>query len=941
MDLPRRLLYATDASIYEQVPLAVFLPREAGGIQAAVSLCQELGVPLTARGAGTSLAGQAIGPGLVVDTSRYMDGILELDEAACTVRIQPGVVLDHLNRYLMPSGLQVGPDPASGNRATIGGMVATNATGARSIAYGMMVDHVRALRVILSDGSEATFSACSPEEWQQKARHSDTEGRLYREVGALLEHYEQTIRTDTPPWWRRAGGYRLERLLDTERPNMASLFCGSEGTLGIITEITLGLVRRPRHRVLGVAHFRSRREAIASVEAILETGPTAVELFDEVGLRRCREVPEYARMLFFVEGTPGALLIVEYAGEALPELEARLDDLQRVVVGEGRGTAVVRVITPEKMQQVWQVRRVALGLIMGVKGDRKPIAVIEDAAVPVRHLNAYIEDLESRIREAGTEAVIYAHASAGCLHVRPFLSTKDPEDLRRMVHLARYSMEQVKRYGGVISSEHGDGYVRTWLNPEFYGSSLYEAYVQTKHIFDPEGILNPGKVVEGPSVTDNLRMGPDYKVIPLQTHLDFSDEGGFAQAVERCNGVGVCRKMQPGVMCPSFRATRDEMHATRGRANLLREALAGKLLGGMHDPALKEALSLCLSCKACKAECPSSVDMARLKMEWQAHAYKAHPPDLRERLFAYYPTFIARMPAFLRSFSRLLHTKPVRFFLQRWMGIHTARRLPLPAKKDFRTWYTRQERGEGDPTVVLLPDTFNTYHEPEVLQAAYHLFRRLGYRVIVPREWFCCGRTWMSKGFVEEARRQARRTVDVLYPYVAEGVPVVGLEPSCLLSLRDEYHYLLPGDARVEVLSRQAHLFEEYMADVLEASGAPEERAVYYHAHCHQRALSGTEAPERLLRPFAGRLQVLDTGCCGMAGAFGYEHYALSMKIGNLALFPALRQADAADVVLATGFSCRHQIADGTGKRALHPAQFLWQQFQHAHQLATTSPPST
>jgi FAD/FMN-containing dehydrogenase/Fe-S oxidoreductase len=957
LDRLQRALYATDASMYQVEPLGVLLPRHRDDVLAAVEEAARFGLPVLPRGSGSSLAGSAVGAALVVDTTRHLDAVLALDVEARTVTVEPGVILDGLNRRLAAHDLMVGPDPASSSRATLGGMVATNATGTHSIRYGSVVDHLREVEAVLPDGTPARFGDLDAGGWGHKTRLAGVEGDLYRALDALLAEASETVRRDTPAHWRRAGGYRLEHLLDPEVRNVAHLLCGSEGTLGFITEATLGLVERPARTALGVAHFESRAAALEAVSPILETDPSAVELFDRIALRRAYDVTEYRPRLRFIQGDPAALLIVEYYGASDAELTDRLDALGRVLGPKG---VVTRCALGAEIADVWAVRKMGLGLAMSARLPTQALAFIEDAAVPVEHLPAYIARLEAVLAEHGTEVVVYAHASAGCLHVRPFLDTRQPRDLAAMESIARASAELVREYGGIISSEHGDGLARSWLAPTVYGPALYEAYRGVKRAFDPEGRFNPGRVVEAPPMTENLRHPPGQQTIPVLTDFDWSRDGGFAAAVERCNGNGACRKRDVGAMCPSFMVTRDEKDSTRGRANALRQVLSGVLPPeALTGPEIAEVMDLCVSCKACQAECPAQVDLAALKSEWQAMVWKTRRPPLRTRLIAHLPEVSRRAAGRL---APLLNapggTRLARALLERVLGLAAARKLPPFARHPFseaevvpsppggglppagRGAERRRDGGvsltpspppsltpSGD-RVALYADTFSRFHEPEVPRAALAVLQAAGFAVEVP-PYRCCGRTLISKGFLPEARRKAEALVETLHPWAAEGVPIVGLEPSCILTLRDELRRLAPEDPRTETVAQAALTFEEFVAAHrarFEALPWREgERRALLHAHCHQKALSGTAPSVACLEAGGFDVEALDSGCCGMAGAFGYEaeHLEVSRAMGERVLAPAVRQAEAGTAVAAAGTSCRAQIADLTGREGQHPAVLL------------------
>jgi FAD/FMN-containing dehydrogenase/Fe-S oxidoreductase len=982
-----RALYATDASMYQVTPVAVLLPRTSADVQAALRASKRFDVPVLPRGGGSALAGQAVGPALVIDFSRYMSEIIDVDPQTRTARVEPGVVLDDLNRAAAEHGLMVGPDPASSNRATLGGMVANNATGTHSILYGNMIHHVRSLRGFLADGTPVTFGALSEEEWRAAYQRDGAEGRLYREIGALLSEGKTAIARDTPRHWRRNSGYRLEHLLSEEtlaeeaftetRPgidgdpyfepmedgrNLAKIVCGSEGTLMTFTEIEVRLVERPERTALGIAHFETRQGALRAVERILETKPSAVELFDGVILERCRAAPGFADKLTFVEetpsggsnggdsngGAPGGLLITEYSTSSGDSgvLSERLDALDDAVQQSDEGYTVVRRTDPDDIADVWKIRKEGLGLVKNIKSDYKPWGFIEDASVPVAELPGYIDELSALLDETGTKAVFYAHASGGCLHVRPFINTKDAEEVEKMKTIARGSMETVRRHGGAVSSEHGDGRARGWLNEELLGPELYELNRQLKHIFDPEGRLNPGIVVGTPPMDHDLRMGPSYRTRPLRTEMDFSEDGGFAGAVELCNGNGACRKTGSGTMCPSYMATHEEEHSTRGRANALRMAISGQLPDGeLTGERMKDVMDLCIQCKACKTECPSNVDMGKLKKEWLAKLHEEEGLPLRDRFFSRLPTMsrIFAGTPLAGAVNAVNRLSPVRWGLEKTLGIDRQRKLPPFARETFRQWFEENNRS-GDTMhrapasesdrVAIFPDTFTNFNQPDVGKAATQVLSALGMRPVLPEQTVCCGRTLLSKGRISAAQERALATVEALLPFARAGLPIIGLEPSCTSALTDDLLSLLPGDPHAEAVAEAVVSFEGLLSRRAGAGELPsgngvwngDDRNVLLHGHCHQKSLEGAAPAKKALGLAPGhRVEAVEASCCGMAGSFGYEaeHVGVSKDMAELKLAPTVRAASDDTVVTAPGFSCRSQIADTTGREALHPAQVL------------------
>ncbi len=946
-----RLFYSTDASSYQIEPIGVGFPRTVDDVQHAVEVCARHGVPLLARGGGSSLAGQAIGQALILDFSKHLNRIVEINPEEHWAIVEPGVVCDALSNAAKPHGLMVGTDPASSNRATIGGMVANNSTGAHSVLYGMTADHLLSADVILADGSTTTLG------------ESSSPPDLFSAVSAVVARNADTIRARYPKTWRRSSGYSLNYLVpyvatqprgwDENKPypssspaNLAKLLVGSEGTLAVITRAKLNLVPRPTKTALCILHFNSIAGAADATPAILESKPSAIELIDQMMIDLTREVPAYARLLTWVLGRPAAVLIVEFYGETEAELIAKVEAL------EARQLAPisVRAITAEEQARVWGVRKVGLGLLMSVRGEAKPLAFMEDVAVPVEHLGDYVREVERIFAGEGVSSGYYAHASAGCLHIRPLISLKQQSEIERMKRIAEAVFTVVQQMGGAMSGEHGDGLSRSCWNERLYGPELYQAFRDIKKIFDPGNILNPGKVIASQDLTQNLRYGPNYRTLSLPTHLDFTLEGGFAGAVEQCNGAGVCRKAD-GVMCPSFMATREEEHSTRGRANALRAALSGHLPPEqLTSERMRAVLDLCLECKACKAECPSGVDMAKIKYEFLAQNNDKQGAPVRSQLFANIESVsrLAQPVAALANFA--LSLPLTRWLNEKLLGISRHRALPAFASKTFRQLFRKLEVGDWklddaqsstsnlqlpasnlQSQVVLFDDTFTNYNHPAIGLAAVNVLAAAGYRsTLVPK--VCCGRPMISKGLLEQARQNAKHNVEALAPYAGRGLPIVGLEPSCLLTLRDEYLDLLPNDPRAKLVAQNSFLIEEFIAaranEFAPLFQSPPEASnlqILFHAHCYQKSITGTDALRDMLRLTGAEVNEIPSGCCGLAGSFGYEaeHYELSLKIGEERLFPAVRAANPEIIIAASGMSCRHQIEAGTTRKPKHPIEVL------------------
>lgn len=933
-DRMSRLLYSTDASIYQMMPIGVAFPQNSDDVRAAVEIAARHHIPLLPRGSGSSLAGQAIGHALILDFTRHMDQVLEINPAAKTVRAQPGITLGRLNRSLQAHGLMYGPDPASADRATVGGVMGNNSTGAHSILYGMTADHVIDAHVILSDASSATFDSFDPDEWGLRGKRPGLEGGIYRSLAQLMEKYAEQIATRYPRTFRNVAGYNLNLLSDSNRPNLASLIVGSEGTLGVITEATLNLVPTPKVKHLAMVHFSDLRAALEAVPRILESEPSAIEILDKMLLDLTRERIEYRRLLTFIEGDPVVVLLVEYAGDTEQILDHGITRLRKTLGELKHKDPVVMVSDARQQANVWFVRSVGLGILMSIRGDAKPIPFIEDAAVPVEHLADYVSRIDNFSKEVGVERVaMYAHASAGCIHVRPLINLKAETGLRQLRQIAEKSLALVMEYGGTTSGEHGEGLARGEFSERLFGPELTQAFRHVKAVFDPQGMFNPGKVVDVPRMDDetHLRFGSDYAVplAPQSTRLNFQQEGGFSGAVEMCNGSGVCRQHGQGVMCPPFQATRDEAYSTRGMANALRSAMMG-LLGpeGMTSEELYPILDLCISCKACKAECPSAVDMAKLKAEFLHNYHQVHGIPLRDRVFGN----IARLNKLgqpLRPLTNLLLGGSTRW-LQTKLGIAPQRSIPPLARETFSQWFRRRKKTSGSKQVVLFHDTFMEHNHPKVGRAAVRVLEAAGFEPILVERRQCCGRPAVSKGFLDEAARLARHNIALLAPYAEQGISIVGCEPSCMTMLVDEYVSLVPT-AQAKSVARMALPIEEFLVgerekETFKLSLSDRPRTIHFHGHCQQKAVFGTDSTIAMLRMLPNaHVELIQSGCCGMAGSFGYEaeHYDLSIKLAEMSLAPAVRAASEDAIIAATGISCRDQINHTTGRAALHPIEIL------------------
>ena len=932
--------YATDASIYQITPAGVVFPKSAADIAATLRIAAEHDVPVILRGGGTSQNGQPIGTGLVVDCSRHFRNVLAYDAAAGTVTVEPGVVLERLNSSVKADGWFFPVEPSTATRCTIGGMAGNNSCGARSLRYGKMSDNVLAMEALLHDGGAFGFRLTGND--ASGVTGAPRVGTLAAEMIRLAEANREEIALRYPRVQRRVGGYNLDALVEP-RPNLAHLLVGSEGTLAATTSVTLRLSRLPAHRVMGVCHFPSFRAAMETTRHIVDLDPVAVELVDNNVLVLGADIPLFRTTLADItRGRPNCLLLTEFAGDDLAALRRDLQRLDACMADHGFPNAVVEVVEPPRQKSVWEVREACLNIMMSMKGDAKPVSFIEDCAVPLQHLADYTDAVTEVFSRHGTRGTWYAHASVGCLHVRPILDMKQGGDVAKMRAIAEETSALVRRFEGSYSGEHGDGISRSEFVEPLFGARLARAFETVKDGFDPDNRLNPGKIVRPLRMDDRslMRFGPDYAVTePRTPALDWSDWGGFGPAVEMCNNNGTCRKLAGGAMCPSYLVTGEEQHLTRGRANSLRLAISGQLgADAFTSPDMKRTMDLCVSCKACRRECPTGVDMAKMKVEFLHHYHARHGLPLKDRLVAALPHY-AGLAARLAPLLNLRDRIPALAALSEQIAGLSARRA-LPEWR--RPWSETGEAAHPEDVtgdfrdVVLFGDTFNRAFERENLEAAERVLVAAGYRLHRVyahrgRRPLCCGRTYLASGQTDRARREARRTLDALLPFVRAGARVVGLEPSCLLTFRDEFLSLLPGE-EARALSGSALLIEELLATDL-AAGRIElpfvhqrGRVAHLHGHCHQKSFGVMGAVETVLRAVPGLdVRPIESSCCGMAGAFGYgaETIDVSLAMAELSLFPTLRKAGPDDLVVADGTSCRHQIRDGLARDAFHVVRIL------------------
>jgi FAD/FMN-containing dehydrogenase/Fe-S oxidoreductase len=940
------LAYSTDASVYQEKPLAVALPKNNDDIKLLISFAHQHQLTLIPRAAGTSLAGQVVGNGIVVDISKYFNQVIEINKAGKWVKVQPGVIRDDLNHYLKPHGLMFGPETSTANRAMIGGMVGNNSCGLHSIVWGSVRDHLIEASVILSDGTETVLKAqIDP----LSAHNNSFEDKIYRQVVELLsqEENQQLIKKNYPKATvtRRNNGYALDSLLEMQpftadgAPfNLCRLLAGSEGTLTFITEVKIGLLDLPpAQTALICIHCNSIQEALTANMLALKHNPMASELVDKFIMDFTINHPEYHKNRFFMEGDPEAILMVEFMEATEEEIQARCQTLIDDLKANGAGY-VYPVLHNGDTKYGWEVRKAGLGLLRNISGDKQPVNLIEDCAVAPEDLPAYIKDLQELLVRHNTSASYYAHAGAGELHVEPVLDLKSQEGLTLFRTILAETVDLVKKYNGSLSGEHGDGRLRGEFIPALLGNETYELLKQIKHIFDPNQIFNAGKITDAPPLEANLRYKVGEQPAPKKTTFDFSGKGGILKLAEKCSGSGDCRKSEltGGVMCPSYMATRREKDTTRARANVLRQFLSNEAdEQPFNHHEIKEVMDLCLSCKGCKVECPSSVDVAKMKAEFLQHYYNHNGVPFRAKLIGNFTRQMQLASVFPWGFNLLYGTPFLRRIANNIVGFHPDRSMPHLSPVTLRNWHKKRTNTTQQPRKVhLFCDEFTNYNDVEIGQKAILLLEALGYEVIIPNH-LESGRTWLSKGLVKKAEQIANKNIAMLAGVVTAGAPLIGIEPSGILTFRDEYIDLADTSNFESALklSKNAFTIEEFLSReasrgiISQSSFTSEPKEVVIHGHCFQKALSTQKSiTDTLSIPANYKTTLIPSGCCGMAGSFGYEkeHYEVSQQIGELVLFPTVRKLADETIIAASGTSCRHQIKDGTKKHALHPVEILW-----------------
>ena len=918
-------MYATDASIYQIMPVAVVCPRDENDVVACVKIARDFNVPILARGGGTSLAGQTVAEAIVIDFSKYMNSILLLDEK--TVVVQPGVIRHQLNHFLKSKGLEFAPDPATSTRATIGGMVANNSSGTKSIIYGKTSDHVISLKVLLADGRIIETKALSPDRLQQKLDGQESDRDLYTGMMDIVLPLQREVEQRYPKTMRRVGGYAFDDFLTSGCSDLNRIIIGSEGTLGIILEATLKLVDLPAYKGVSVVQFALARDAIRAVTTMVKYNPAAVEILSRLLIGYSRKNIETANMCGFLKGEPDSIQIIEFYGDDPEELRNRAEAMHIDLKQQGYGYAHDYYPEGKIYHDIWGIRERGLGLLLGEPTDKKGVPVIEDAAIPLEHLDSFIEDVVQSCQRRNVGVDYYAHASVGVIHIKPILDLRLESDIALFKEIADEVFQRVMHYGGSWSSEHGDGIVRSGYLGAFYGERINEGFTKTKKLFDPQFLLNPGKIVDPPPIDSHLRYGPSYHDHPFEPVYQYREQRDFYTAIHQCSGLGACRKIVGGTMCPSFMVTRDEVDSTRGRANALRLAMSGQLEDGLANPQLQDAMDLCVSCKACKAECPSSVDMARLKGELMQHQYDRHGVKWKDRM-------IGRSPDLARKFSgkkaavvNAVQSLPIiKQLMMKMMGMDLRRDLPTYATKTWTHSLKRLTTKTSDPDVILLVDTYTQCHHPQSGMAGVRVLERLGQKVML-LDAGCCQRPRISHGFLRDAAVKVKPAIAKILPWLEKGIPIGVLEPGCASAWTDDIPDLV-GDDKTATLLKRIRPFEQILWEVLQKQQdefgiRPKGKEILVHGHCHQKSIFGMDTVKSIFALWPDvKYTEIDSGCCGMAGSFGYEakHFDVSQKMAERVLIPTIEDHPDA-VIVANGFSCRHQIADFAGREALHIAE--------------------
>ncbi len=922
-----REIYSTDASIYKIMPICVVIPKTKEDIKSVIEIASENKIPVLPRGGGSSLSGQTVNEAIVIDFSKHINNIKEIDKSTQKAIVEPGITIDQLNYQLKTHNLFFTPDPSTTNRATVGGVIGNNSCGAHSIIYGKTIDHTLKLKTILSDGTYCIFEPIKHSEIHKKINSDSLESKIYSKSLSLHKKYIDEIKLKFPDLLRRVGGYNLDAVSSENHFDITKLIVGSEGTLATTLEAEINLEKIPKHKGLLVLEFDDLIKSMEATTLTLESNPSSVEHIGQLILNEARKSAGFSSGTNFLSGNPNDLLVIESDGDSIKEVESKLKILQQKITKSKLSYASTILLNPKDQNKVWNIRKAGLGLLMKVPGEAKAIPFVEDTAVSPEKLPEYVKRFDEIVQNHHTTAGYYGHASVGCLHIRPLINLKTHSDIEKMHSIAQDISNLVIEFKGSMSGEHGDGIVRGAWTKKMFGNNVYQAFQELKKAFDPENIMNPGKIIDTPKMTSNLRYGGDYRTYPLKTKLSFEEEGGFASAIEMCNGQGACRKIKDGSMCPSFMATREEIDSTRGRANALRAAMSGSIpLSTIHSKEMFKVLDLCLECKACKKECPSGVDMAKIKYEFLHQYYQKNRIPLRSRLVGNISTLNKLGSIFPKLFNIVINSYTNRWIMDQIFSIDKRRKLPNIVKSSFEI--TRNTNVIDNNTVIFFLDTFTKYNHPNVGISALKILKKMGLKPIII-DMKCCGRPMISKGLLDQAEKNAKDIIKKLYPLTQKGIKIVGVEPSCISALKEDYPSLLNNSKEVISVADNSMLLQEFLLEKKEKYLNylnPIDGNIAIQIHCHERAMKKSDTATKVLKLIPdSKVTEIPSGCCGMAGSFGYEkeHFGISKKIADERLLPFVKNLNSNDYVVTTGVSCRHQILDFTDRTPLHFAEIL------------------
>ena len=925
------MIYSTDASIYQIVPKAVAFPKTDDDLQIIMEYSLQNNIPITPRGGGTSLAGATVGDGIIIDFSMFMNKVLDYNPEENWVEVQPGIILDELNRYMAPENKIFGPDPSTSNRGNIGGAIGNNSCGAHSLLYGKTIDNVIELNAYTAGGNNLKLGPRGASYFDQQLE--GLEGNILNTLNSIRKNYIPEIISKYPSIQRRVSGYNLDELVNIDNFNTAQFVVGSEGTLVTFSKAKVKVHDKPKFVGLALIHFDDLISSMEATVSILEHNPSAIEHIGSMILRQAKNNLEYSRMMTFVEGDPESVLAVEMIADSQNELQDKLEKLKIQMDKQKYGYSTKLLLSNSDQQKVWNIRKAGLGLMMSAPGDYKAIPFVEDTAVDPKVLPEFVREFDQIVRDHDTEAGYYGHASVGCLHIRPLINLKDKSEVAKMKSISKEITDLVIKFGGSISGEHGDGLVRSYWNKKMFGEKIYKAFKELKYSFDPNKLMNPGKIVDAQEIDENLRINPEYKTKKIKTGFNFDKELGFASAIEMCNGQAACRKVTSGVMCPSYMVTRDEELSTRGRANALRGLMSGQLSeNSWKDKELFKILDLCLECKACKSECPSNVDMAKLKYEYMYQFYKRNKLPIAQKIIGNINTLSkigSRTSAITNFISKSFIFKKI---LELFFGIDSRRDLPKFAKKSLVSLSKKFDFTKSNKTVLLFPDTFNNYQSPEVGLAIYQILKKSGYNVIVPQETGCCGRPMLSSGQIDKAKKSIKFNIDILYKYAKEDIDIIGVEPSCILGFKSDFLDLVDEEyiEKAKIIKSKTFIIDEFLTEnkIWEKFDfkQPKYNKILIQPHCHQQSLLGNKHMEELLKQFKfNNYEFLNNGCCGMAGSFGYfkDKYKISTDLAKRNLFPKINNFSDNSVLIASGISCREQVSNGTDIKPKHLAEII------------------